>query len=168
MRPLRKTRTSLGILVAWLVCACGDGGSGEGCPTHPDPTFELGAGEERFVPLTDGADLQMLRGDQGGCHFALAFRTDGFLGLETFVLYRLDNETDGEEIIVSQQFVRLRSAPEEGRCQTVNFIAFLPAPGTLANDRVRIQATLEEENGSDTRAVEVVARLDREGLCGER
>ena len=116
----------------------------------------------------------MTRGSQGGCHFTLAFLTDGFRGRETLVKYRMDNLSDGQEIIDSQQFVTLDPA-DDGLCATTNFTAFLLAPWNAEDDRVRIEVTLEEEGSGDRQAVEVVARwpepvegVDRDRLCGER
>jgi hypothetical protein len=140
------------------------------CPAG-EPAVELGAGEVTFSPLADGQDLRLVRGAQGGCHFALAFRTDGFAGRRTRVDYALSNVTDGVEILESRQFVRL--SPAGNRCQLVNFVAFVPDAGEHEDDRVRIVVSIEEDGAKVERSVEVVARwpnpvegLDRSLWCG--
>jgi hypothetical protein len=174
MTYLRKKWSLLGFLLAASVISCGADEGEADCTIHEDPTFQLGTGESDFAPLSDGADLEMSRGAQGGCHFTLAFLTDGFAGEETLVDYRMDNLVDGDRIIVSQQFVRLRAA-DDGLCQTTNFVALLVAPWNVEDDRVRIEVRLEDEAGTDTQSVEVVARwpepvagIERDRLCGER
>jgi hypothetical protein len=174
MWSLRKTRCSLEILTL-LLLGCGEVEEGA-CVTRSDATFQLGTGQDAFVPLSDGSELRMTRGTQGGCHLTLAFLTDGFAGEETLVRYRLDNLIDGREIIVSQQFVRLEPAGM-GRCRATNFAAFLVEPWEAEDDRIRVEVKLEEEadGRSDTQSVEVVARwpepvegIERDRWCGER
>ncbi len=65
-------------MIALLVgLACDDP-----CRPGPEPTFELGAGADRFVPIDMAAPLPLVYGPQGGYHIDLAFRFTHLEGRE--------------------------------------------------------------------------------------
>lgn len=65
-------RVALGALV---LSACGGG------TTDPEgpPMAELGTGIIEFEPITDGQDLEIVQGPQGGYHFIVAVRASGVI-----------------------------------------------------------------------------------------
>lgn len=136
-----------------LLLACG-ASPGEdagvtGCVTHETPSFELGTGELSFEPLVDGQDLRLTRGPQGGCHFWLALRTDGFAQRRLEVRYAMSDLDDaGREIIRTRATQSLKPrADAPGRCELTGFTAFTLEPWRFENHRVRIQVDLNDDLG---------------------
>ena len=172
MNDVRNKVSFLGILLCAWACGGGDDGSDE-CPVGP-PSFDLGEGQAGFRSLMSGQDLQLVRGSQGGCHFALAFVTRGFPGSRTLIRYEIVDRASGAAVITSRQFVKLRpSEAEAGACGLTNFIAFVPDALDVEDQTVEITVTIEEADASSTQRVDVVARwpdpvsgVERNLLCG--
>lgn len=79
--------TRLLALLALVGCAADDG-----APTG-DPVAELGTGELEFEPLSDGAELYVVQGPQGGYHFNGSVRVMGVAPGNTDDLLDPDNPT---------------------------------------------------------------------------
>lgn len=65
-------------LLSLLACTGGsdDTAPVEGCFTEP-AAIEIGGGERTFEPVSDGADLTMVHGPQGGWHVLASVRLTG-------------------------------------------------------------------------------------------
>jgi len=78
------TRSLRCAALALLVVACGEEGPAgtDAGPAGFDagdapPMVELGTGETEFVPLTEGQELEYIRGPQNGFHFFGSMRVSG-------------------------------------------------------------------------------------------
>ncbi len=119
------------------------------CPTHDRAQFELGTGETSFVRITDEGPLAITSGPQGGCHFFVAVRTDGFaerrLRVEYEVFYADGGESTGSASVFT---LRLEGAPDHpGQCQALGITAFLIQPWKFENQRVRLAVTVTDDEG---------------------
>lgn len=170
------------LISSTLFAACGgsdpDPTPPAGCTVHDTPTFELGTGDVSFSPLTDGQDLMMSTGTQGGCHFWLAVRTDGFaerrLNIRYEVFYADTGASTGS---ASNLNVRLKArADVVGQCEYVRYFGYLIKPWEFEDARVRIDVRLTDDLGrSSMQSTTVVARwpadvagTPRDDLCGPR
>lgn len=124
-----------------------DGGSG--CPTHASPSFELGTGSAVYSAIAEGMSLPMARGIQGGCHFWLALRTDGYAEKDAAVRYEIFDAASGQST-GSTALMQLRLTPSPsapGRCEYVGYTAFIRDPAAIAGTLVRIEVRLEDALG---------------------
>ncbi|MCC7384955.1 MAG: hypothetical protein IT384_24130 [Deltaproteobacteria bacterium] len=148
-----------GFLVLWLsigAAGCGSQDSSHpdaainGCPTHDQPTFELGTGAEHYGPLAPEQTLKMAVGPQGGCHFWLAVRTDGFaerLFRIEYELFFADTGTTTQD--TSSQNVRLVPLDDgTGRCEYAGYTAFIVRPISLVGKRIRIDVDVQDSLGA--------------------
>ena len=150
------------------------------CTISDQPTFELGTGEVLYAEMPSGSDLKMISGPQGGCHFWLAVRTDGFaqrrFEIQYDVLFADTGTTTGSR---SRQRVNLslREDPElEGRCQYTGYYAYLIQPWDFRDKEVELVVNVTDDLGrSSSLRRKVMARWpdaeagrDSESLCGER
>jgi hypothetical protein len=160
------------------VASCSDSNgedAGSSCPTHANPTFMLGTGNDQFSPITEGQDLQMERGPQGGCHLPLAFRTDGFAQRRFTVEYRISFADTGMEIINSRETRNLTSAGG-GQCELLAFRAFLLEPWNAEDQRLRIEVDVQDDLGQSAESTVIIrakwpdgdGTTPRENLCGAR
>jgi hypothetical protein len=139
-----------------VACACGstpdpdppDSGTEPTtvCPTNSSPTFELGTGAERFEPLTDGQTLKMATGPQGGCHFWLAVRTNGFAERLFDIQYELFYADTGMSTdSKSSSKVRLRESGMTGVCEYYGYTAFIVRPADVVGKRIRIDVKVTDD-----------------------
>lgn len=91
------------LLSGWAV-ACSSGGSEPappGVPSEPATSVELGVpgGDDGldFVPIEDGAVLDLHTFGQGGTHLLLGVRTVGF-GVRAYVTFTVTDTTGGHSI----------------------------------------------------------------------
>jgi hypothetical protein len=161
------------LLVAAFAFACGGEAQSEDCPTHDQATFELGTGQTEFQPINNDQVLAINPGPQGGCHFFLSLRTDGFADrgfkLSYEVFYADNNASTGS---MSSFTARLRPSSVEGICENLGTTAFLVKPWEMEDRRVMIEVTVEDEEGrTATQRKTVVAdwptTLDA-NACGPR
>lgn len=152
------------ILLITLGIGCGEGGETDpdgglpGCPTHAQPSFELGTGAEHFEPLVEGQVLRMAPGLQGGCHFWLSVRTDGFaerlFNIEYDLRFAASSTPTGS---ASGQRVRLRPAEAlEGQCEYTGYTAFIVEPHKLVGKDIRIDVKVTDDLGRSATASRTV------------
>lgn len=150
----------------------------DGCTTHDQASFELGTGASGFEPIEDGQDLKMATGNQGGCHFWLSVRTDGFAERGFSIRYEVFDAATGESTGSSSNFrVRLDTRPgTDGLCEFVGLTGFLIEPWTFEDQSVRIDVMVTDNEGRTAeQSKTVVARwpdvptgADRDTICGPR
>ncbi len=139
-----------------LVSACAPSGAepdaGSGCPTHDAPSFEVGTGDAEFTAISEGMPLPMARGIQGGCHFWLALRTDGFADRGAEVRYEIFDAASGQSTgSTAAMQLRLTPSPSAlGRCEYVGYTAFIRDPAAIAGTRVRIEVKLRDALGQSS------------------
>lgn len=150
-----------------------------GCVINDQPSFELGTGDTVFEPLLEGADLSMISGPQGGCHFWLSVRTLGFaerrLNIRYDVKYADTGTTTG-----SRSSLRVRLRPVEGRtdgrCEYVGYTAFLVRPWVFRDREVDLDIDVTDDLGKSASTVrrvtarwpEAVPGIPEDDLCGAR
>jgi hypothetical protein len=168
----------LSVSLALAACDPVDPPEPTSCSTFEGADFELGTGERNFVPLQEGQELTMISGPQGGCHFWLSIRTDGFaarrLDIQYDVVFADSSTTTGSR---SSRKVRLNLIEDgSGRCEHIAYPAVLIQPWYFRDREVRIEVTLLDDLGRSARtSVRVLARWpeDQDGrpsedLCGAR
>lgn len=145
----------------------------EDCPTHDQASFELGTGQTEFQSITDGQMLAIQSGPQGGCHFFVSVRTDGFANrafkLSYEVFYADDNTSTGSK---SSFTARLRPTSVSGVCENLGTTAFLLKPWEMEDRRVRVKVDVEDGDGRTATVMKTVvadwpAELDA-NACGPR
>jgi hypothetical protein len=101
------------------------------------------------MPIVDGQDLFMTRGPQGGCHFWLAFRTDGFAEYLFHVSYDVYDLTAHQDTkSQSVQTVTLMPSPDHpGQCEYFGFTAYLIEPWNIQDHQVRLGVGVTDDLG---------------------
>jgi hypothetical protein len=121
----------------------------------------------------------MISGPQGGCHFWLSVRTDGFaqrrFDIQYNVLYADSSTTTGSR---SSQKVKLSLREEDpaGACEYFGYFAYLIEPWKFIDREVKIEVTVVDDLGKSASLSRTVwARWPEdqpgrptEDLCGER
>jgi|SRR5687768_5838882 len=148
------------------IIACGNGTTTDDdvdpadCPTHDGATFELGSGQLSYEPIADGQRLPINAGSQGGCHFFLSVRTDGFAPRRFKIQYEVffadDSTTTGSR---SSFTVRLRPIDGmPGQCENLGVTAFLIEPWNLEEKRLVLEVNVTDDEGrAATRRKTVIA-----------
>jgi len=84
VRSAGSGTAALSLLLIVSGCGGGDGGSDPADSGIPrvdapeiEPMAELGTGEIEFAPISEGQELQFIRGPQGGFHFLGSVRVKG-------------------------------------------------------------------------------------------
>ena len=148
------------------------------CLIHETPSFELGTGESQFEALEEGQDLSMVSGPQGGCHFWLAVRSDGFadrlFDIQYDIRFANTGTTTGSRY---SQKVRLTpTSAKDGRCEFYGYTAFLVRPWLLEDRELDIRVTVVDDLGRSEevrrkvtgRWPAAVPGVPRDDLCGRR
>jgi hypothetical protein len=122
-----------------------------GCATEVgEGTLELGTGEWRYEPISDGDDVDLIRGAQGGVHVWLSVHATGFdpdrVTME-IVTEKLDGSLAPETSVVD---VRLDPAAEEGApmYELLGWPAVLAAPGCVVDSELLVTVTLTDADGT--------------------
>jgi hypothetical protein len=148
------------------------------CPTHDQPSFILGTGADTLTPILDGQDLSMTRGPQGGCHFWLAFRTDGFAEYRFSITYDVFDLTAHQDT-KSQSVETVDLMPSQdhpGQCAYFGFTAYLIEPWVIQDHEVRLGVGVMDDLGrTATVAHTLIARWPKVPMgvsstlaCGRR
>lgn len=132
-----------GALASALGCSGGDASVETGCVAASAPTAELGIGAETFAAVTDGQDVRLERGSQGGCHVSLAVQTGGFPGRRVTVDYTITRLDNDERVLRSRSVARL--VGEGQTCEAAGIRAILMMPWDVEDVAVRIDATMVDE-----------------------
>ena len=162
----------VGVAFSLLLVGCGSASSAPitGCPEHAGPTLIMGTGANAFEPITDGMRLRMATGIQGGCHFWVSVRTDGFAPTGFEIRYEifdaLSGQSTGSTFAREVQLTPAVDAP--GQCEYVGYTAFIRSPSAIYDTRVRIDVDVKDSHGRTAAAShEVVADWpqDNAALC---
>ncbi len=73
MQVPRASLPLLFVLISGVLAACGDD------PPSGPGTIEIGSGALEFVPITDGQELEIVAGVQGGYHFVINARMQNLI-----------------------------------------------------------------------------------------
>ncbi len=177
---------TIGAMV-WVAGVAGCGGSsnnnGGSCPTHANPTFQIGLSDQggNFQSLlSDGESVKMTPGPQGGCHLWLAFRTDGFApkGLTVhFTIVDHDAMAPLSSQVVSMDAMEdlTADAMAPGMCEVGAFKAFMLQAKMRENHHVDLTVTLTDTTGATaTKTVmnipalwpDAIQGINRADYCG--
>lgn len=133
-----------------------------GCATsnaQVEPTearLELGTGTARFAPLTDGAEVEMIHGAQGGWHIWVSVRAEGLTqGIGTLEIEHgpADGSAPPQRTRVGVMF---DPADAQGRRASLGWTAIFDNPSCQQDHLYRIHVTLTTASGqrlSDERDV---------------
>lgn len=141
-RPPQHTAAPL-VLVA-LLAGCG----GSGAEPPGEAAVELGTGEWEMLPITDGQDVELIHGAQGGYHVWASIRADGIepedviLEVET---QPADESLPPEKSRVQVDFDR---DPDTGEAVFIGWPAILSQPGCVVDRMLRLQVTLTDRRGA--------------------
>ena len=144
MRSLRLTLA----LVACL--GCDD-------DSAPEPaTLELGTGSWRFDPLTDGQQVELVRGAQGGWHIWLSLKTQGVALGDEPVLVDIRMQPADESLPAQATAITLLfDAKDDDRYELVGYTGIVSEPACWVEKLVRIQVSLPAHDLEDERDVMV-------------
>ncbi len=165
------THSLYGLFVAWVsTAALTLAGCGEAPPDDPTVELELGTGSWRFESVTDGDEVDLVRGAQGGWHVWVAIRGRG---IEDGARVRI--ETQPADDSESAQTVELEPAfePEdlEGYRQFVGWPAMLADAACVVDELLRVRATLLDDEGEEVLRSERYFRVrpgdDPPSACGD-
>ena len=140
---------SLGLTLALLAClGCGEESA------HEPATLELGTGSWRFDPLTDGQQVELVRGAQGGWHIWLSLRTQGVvLGDEPVLVDLRMQPADGSLPSQKTAITLVFDAKEDDRYELVGYTGIVSEPSCWVEKLVRVQVSLPSQGLEDEREV---------------
>ena len=152
-------------LAAWL-SACA---SANVAPPPTEALLELGTGTARFIPLTDGAEVEMIHGAQGGWHVWVSVRAEGLAqGLGSLEIEHgpADGSAPPQHTRVGVMF----DPPDaQGRRSSLGWTAVFDNPACQQDRLYRIRVTLTTASGQrleDERDVLPHASLYPPSPCG--
>jgi hypothetical protein len=141
----------LGLALGLLGCA-----SSNVVPEPTEARLELGTGTARFVPITDGAELEMIHGAQGGWHVWVSVRAEG-ITQGTGTLEIEHGPADGSAPMQRTRVgVMFDPADAQGRRASLGWTAIFDNPSCQQDRLYRIRVTLTTASGqrlSDERDV---------------
>jgi hypothetical protein len=179
----RRWRMGLSAAIGALaVTACGSSSTKNDCTTgHANPTLTIGlsAADGTFLsPVTSGTDVKMTPGPQGGCHYWLAFRTDGLIGKGATIHYVLIDHDMGDQMIGGNVDVQADLASDPAApamCEVGAQKMFVLMASARENHHLKLTVTITDSSGAtatqtldNLKAVwpDVQAGQDRATLCG--
>ncbi len=126
----------LGSAVLATLVACAPQVNGEGA------SLELGTGSWRFEPITDGQELELVRGAQGGWHLWLSVRTRG---LDDRTPLRITMQPADESLPPRMATATMVLDPPnaDGFRDFVGFASVVEDPGCRVGELMRIEASAE-------------------------
>ncbi|MEW5852737.1 MAG: DUF2330 domain-containing protein [Myxococcota bacterium] len=131
---LRARRRGAVALVAAVMSGCGT--------ETPAPTVEIGTGESRYESLSDGQDVELVRGAQGGYHMWMSLRSQGLDPEKVW----LDVETrvNGDKS-TSSTVTRLTS--QDDNDVLVGWPLIIAEPERVDGQLMEVHVTLTDEQG---------------------
>ncbi len=100
-----------------LLFACAgngpDSGDDDACAENTDLSLELGAGAASFEALTEGDEIELVRGAQGGYHIEIGLRATG-IDASDLIAAELTGEIDGTQLATSKPWLQFRCNPDTG------------------------------------------------------
>jgi hypothetical protein len=128
-------------LLALLLCACADDSA---------PWLEVGTGEARFEPLSDGQDVLLEAGAQGGWHLWLSVRAGGIgPGTARIFVHAVPEGWDGPE---QERSWRAPLGPTgEPFSEGVGLVAVLSPAECLRDQPLRLDVTVADDHGTSAR-----------------
>lgn len=153
-------------------------GCADPCADLGDPAIEIGTSDadaEAFVPLTEGDDVSLHAGVQGGAHLWLHARLTGLCADRALVDRRVELAESGATLVAGRGTVGLVETPE-GVVQLEHPIRMAlcppPAGGAIEDQALRLVVSAEDGDGRRADAtLGIVARCDDEAcvaFCRER
>jgi hypothetical protein len=119
------------------------------CPTHDDANFELGTGQLAYEPIIEEQRLPIVAGPQGGCHFFISLRTDGFaerrFKIQYEVFFAESSTTTGSRSSFTQRLRPVDGMP--GICENLGITAFLIEPWELEEKRLIMEVNVVDDEG---------------------
>jgi len=109
----------------------------------PEPTVDIGTGESSFEPLTDGQDVTLVRGSQGGHHMWMSLRVDGLDPQKVWL--DADVELEGERFR-SRNITALTSEGDQD--YLVGWPLVMTDPARVDGKVVKILVTLTDQDGN--------------------
>jgi hypothetical protein len=131
-----------------------DGGStvdsavtGDSTYTPPVQNCEVGTGELAFIPLTDGAEVPISQGQQGGYHLFTSVRVHdiapGVFGLRATVALAADGSMLGDGITLFQKY-----PATGGDIDAVGLTNFLTDPTDARDQEVIVAVDVVDAKGA--------------------
>lgn len=127
--------------LALLLAACADEGS------SAPPTLELGTGEWAFEPLSEGQQVRLVAGTQGGFHVWLSMRAQGFDGTRLRMKLQLIPSSAPDQISGSD--LELAFQPGDDGLEFIGWPAQLLMPWCFTDAPLTLDVELSE---GDTRS----------------
>lgn len=115
------------------------------CKAGSDPTLEVGAGLLAFTPITDGDEVALVYGPQGGYHIDLAFRTT-YLAAEDLVAGTLLGTVDGVPSFSATPWFQLECVDDVQEATGVRIFLEVP-PEDVVQREVAIDVTINDTRG---------------------
>jgi len=137
-----RARFALGAALAVVLAAASCGSE----PAASEAPLELGTGEWRFEPLTDGQEVWLVAGSQGGYHVWASFLSEGLSpdGVTLDIDTQLADESRAPE--TSHVTVDM-AASETGGVELLGWPARIWKPGCVMDKLMRLTATITDQSG---------------------
>lgn len=145
------------VLASVLGALASAGCAASGASAPGEASLEVGTGTARFVPVTDGQEVPLVRGAQGGWHLWVSARATG-LDSGTASLVIEHGPADGSAAPeISRVGVTFDPADAQGRRATLGWQAILPDPSCAVGRLHRVRVTVTTATGQRASAeVEVL------------
>ena len=119
----------------------------DGPPEESQAYLELGTGSWRFEPVTDGDEISLVRGAQGGWHLWVSVRVGDFAGDRGILT--LESQVADEHLPAqhSETVARLDPADSLGRRVFVGWPEVMAEPACLVDQMLRLRAVITDDDG---------------------
>jgi hypothetical protein len=136
----------------WLLVACTLGlyacGEGKEPPGEDEARLELGTGSWRFEPLTDGQDVELVHGAQGGWHAWISLRVTGARVDHPSMLLSMepvDESLPRQDVSVALSF---EPPDEQGAQKLIGYTGVVNDPSCWVDALVRVAVTVTTDDGT--------------------
>lgn len=137
------------LLLPLLAACTGETTEPDPCEPGPDPSFEIGTGELRYVPLSEvEQQLELIHGPQGGYHVLIGIQASGIDASDELAV-DLSGTIGGEPIAAGAPWADLRCNTQVGALQGWGYFLIYDAePEDLDGQDTHITATLTDVAGT--------------------
>lgn len=157
------------VVVLGLLAGCGPIGGPGGSGGEGEPVVEVGTGEYEFEAITEGQELQVIQGPQGGFHVLGSLRCQGLVPGDRDDLGAADNPTVTFDVVIDGESFILFEDGESTAEYTQGLDAYQGSDGDWTNEMtgrlVKLDIASDDEVEAREATVSVVV-ADVEGDVG--
>ncbi|MCB9673490.1 MAG: hypothetical protein H6737_00145 [Alphaproteobacteria bacterium] len=118
------------------------------CSAGNDPTMDIGWGFDRYNPASEGEEVDLVYGQQGGFHVDLAVSTTE-LDMSDLVSGTFTGRLDGESVAEAQPWFSLVCEDDAQQSWGIRLIFWELLPPDLDGQTIEVEGTVRDARGTE-------------------